>query len=202
MEDLLSSVLSQVADKDGVGDGGGRGATAAADLAVAMPRMEQGASLCQICEKEFQKYTCPQCQLLYCSLKCYKSEDHVSSIRPCDTHTHTHTHTHTPHARTHTHTCTRTRTRTRTSTRTHTRTHTHTHTHTPHTTHTCAYEHRQADCSEGFYKAEFMVALKTKVADPTERRCASLPHRSAKPTRAHVLCPTMHTLCQPQPQPQ
>jgi hypothetical protein len=28
----------------------------------------------------------------------------------------------------------------------------------------------QADCSEGFYKAEFMDALKTKVADPKERQ--------------------------------
>jgi len=32
--------------------------------------------LCQICNANESKYTCPKCTIRYCSLKCFKSEDH------------------------------------------------------------------------------------------------------------------------------
>jgi len=74
-----------------------------ADLTASLPTVEAASTLCQICCKHYFKYTCPKCQMRYCSLTCYKSEAH-------------------------------------------------------------------ADCSEGFYKAEFMEGLKSKVANPTERQ--------------------------------
>ncbi|RUS18303.1 hypothetical protein BC937DRAFT_88941 [Endogone sp. FLAS-F59071] len=39
---------------------------------------EQETQLCGICQKQFAKYTCPRCNLKYCSLACYKDETHVS----------------------------------------------------------------------------------------------------------------------------
>ncbi|XP_062500058.1 zinc finger HIT domain-containing protein 2-like [Corticium candelabrum] len=32
---------------------------------------------CGICEKQFAKYTCPRCNVRYCSLDCYKRESHA-----------------------------------------------------------------------------------------------------------------------------
>ncbi|XP_075147780.1 zinc finger HIT domain-containing protein 2 [Haematobia irritans] len=32
---------------------------------------------CQICNKDKFKYTCPRCNVLYCSLDCYKSKEHL-----------------------------------------------------------------------------------------------------------------------------
>lgn len=36
--------------------------------------MEKGD--CEICEKEKSKYCCPKCNILYCSLSCYKDQKH------------------------------------------------------------------------------------------------------------------------------
>ncbi|TPX58843.1 hypothetical protein SpCBS45565_g07887 [Spizellomyces sp. 'palustris'] len=33
--------------------------------------------ICGICHKQFATYTCPRCNLKYCSLACYKSENHA-----------------------------------------------------------------------------------------------------------------------------
>ncbi|KAI9105735.1 hypothetical protein DFS34DRAFT_690219 [Phlyctochytrium arcticum] len=33
--------------------------------------------VCGICRKQFSVYTCPRCNLQYCSLNCYKSEEHA-----------------------------------------------------------------------------------------------------------------------------
>ncbi|KAI5955158.1 HIT1 [Candida jiufengensis] len=32
--------------------------------------------LCQICNDQESKYKCPKCKIVYCSIKCYKSELH------------------------------------------------------------------------------------------------------------------------------
>lgn len=32
---------------------------------------------CEICEKEKSKYCCPKCNILYCSLSCYKDQKHM-----------------------------------------------------------------------------------------------------------------------------
>ncbi|KAL2527764.1 HIT-type Zinc finger family protein [Abeliophyllum distichum] len=29
--------------------------------------------ICRVCEKQFSQYTCPRCNIRYCSLHCYKS---------------------------------------------------------------------------------------------------------------------------------
>ncbi|KAJ3160990.1 hypothetical protein HDU88_007477 [Geranomyces variabilis] len=34
--------------------------------------------ICKICIKQFASYTCPRCNLQYCSVPCYKSEKHAS----------------------------------------------------------------------------------------------------------------------------
>ncbi|MCL7034889.1 hypothetical protein MKW94_024683, partial [Papaver nudicaule] len=28
--------------------------------------------ICRVCQKQFSQYTCPRCNLRYCSLQCYK----------------------------------------------------------------------------------------------------------------------------------
>ncbi|XP_055852137.1 zinc finger HIT domain-containing protein 2 [Episyrphus balteatus] len=35
------------------------------------------SSLCKICNKNDFKYSCPKCNILYCSLTCYKSPEHL-----------------------------------------------------------------------------------------------------------------------------
>ncbi|KAL3652153.1 hypothetical protein CASFOL_001834 [Castilleja foliolosa] len=32
--------------------------------------------ICRVCEKQFSKYTCPRCNVRYCSFHCYKSHSH------------------------------------------------------------------------------------------------------------------------------
>lgn len=34
------------------------------------------STLCTICNENPQRYTCPKCNIYYCSLKCYQSEKH------------------------------------------------------------------------------------------------------------------------------
>ncbi|XP_035681519.1 zinc finger HIT domain-containing protein 2-like [Branchiostoma floridae] len=34
-------------------------------------------SLCKLCLKQYSRYTCPRCNVAYCSLACYRSEKHV-----------------------------------------------------------------------------------------------------------------------------
>ncbi|TPX62276.1 hypothetical protein PhCBS80983_g00570 [Powellomyces hirtus] len=34
--------------------------------------------ICRICHKQFASYTCPRCNLQYCSVACYKSEKHAA----------------------------------------------------------------------------------------------------------------------------
>lgn len=34
--------------------------------------------VCSVCEKNYYQYVCPRCNILYCSLSCYKSERHLS----------------------------------------------------------------------------------------------------------------------------
>lgn len=36
-----------------------------------------GRSICRMCESEASRYTCPRCNLGYCSLACYQSPDHA-----------------------------------------------------------------------------------------------------------------------------
>ena len=35
------------------------------------------ASGCQLCLKKLSKYTCPRCNVKYCSLECYRSRKHI-----------------------------------------------------------------------------------------------------------------------------
>uniref|UniRef100_A0A1I8NV43 HIT-type domain-containing protein n=1 Tax=Stomoxys calcitrans TaxID=35570 RepID=A0A1I8NV43_STOCA len=39
--------------------------------------MSSSSENCQICNKQKFKYTCPRCNINYCSLDCYKSKDHL-----------------------------------------------------------------------------------------------------------------------------
>ncbi|XP_077985951.1 zinc finger HIT domain-containing protein 2-like [Glandiceps talaboti] len=39
---------------------------------------EQDRVTCKLCLKQFSKYTCPRCNIGYCSIACYKSEQHSS----------------------------------------------------------------------------------------------------------------------------
>eukprot|EP00038_Savillea_parva_P018306 m.23010 g.23010 ORF g.23010 m.23010 type:complete len:502 (+) comp4047_c0_seq2:93-1598(+) len=48
-----------------------------AQLMPALPEVVMGSDLCDVCAIHFHKYTCPQCQMRYCSLQCYKSEAHA-----------------------------------------------------------------------------------------------------------------------------
>ncbi|OWA49828.1 putative Zinc finger HIT domain-containing protein 2 [Hypsibius exemplaris] len=41
-----------------------------------MPVQSQSAWTCKICKTQSAKYTCPRCNLPYCSLDCYRSEKH------------------------------------------------------------------------------------------------------------------------------
>ncbi|KAI5642657.1 HIT zinc finger domain-containing protein [Phthorimaea operculella] len=36
------------------------------------------AKICELCNENASKYCCPRCEVLYCSLDCYKSEKHMS----------------------------------------------------------------------------------------------------------------------------
>ena len=36
----------------------------------------QEQDLCQLCEEKTSKYTCPKCNIRYCSLRCYKGNQH------------------------------------------------------------------------------------------------------------------------------
>ncbi|XP_050417287.2 zinc finger HIT domain-containing protein 2 [Patella vulgata] len=42
------------------------------------PVLETGSSVCSICLKEKSRYTCPRCNIRYCSLPCYKDEKHIT----------------------------------------------------------------------------------------------------------------------------
>ncbi|KAK6173976.1 hypothetical protein SNE40_017339 [Patella caerulea] len=42
------------------------------------PVFETGSSVCSICLKEKSRYTCPRCNIRYCSLPCYKDEKHLA----------------------------------------------------------------------------------------------------------------------------
>ncbi|KAI8816454.1 uncharacterized protein EV422DRAFT_545243 [Fimicolochytrium jonesii] len=37
---------------------------------------QQETKICKICQRQFAPYTCPRCNLQYCSVACYKSEKH------------------------------------------------------------------------------------------------------------------------------
>ncbi|CAG8438772.1 8727_t:CDS:2 [Ambispora leptoticha] len=37
---------------------------------------EDEQTICEICKRQFSKYTCPRCNIRYCSLNCYKNEQH------------------------------------------------------------------------------------------------------------------------------
>lgn len=34
--------------------------------------------ICQICKKQISKYTCPSCNLHYCCLSCFRSDQHLN----------------------------------------------------------------------------------------------------------------------------
>lgn len=38
------------------------------------------SSLCELCGIQGHKYTCPSCDLRYCSLRCYKSQTHADCV--------------------------------------------------------------------------------------------------------------------------
>ncbi|CAE6417801.1 unnamed protein product [Rhizoctonia solani] len=49
------------------------------DLKTRVERIQPGSSNpCGVCERQFAKYTCPTCNLQYCSLTCYRAEAHSS----------------------------------------------------------------------------------------------------------------------------
>lgn len=37
---------------------------------------------CGICRRQFSRYTCPRCNLLYCSLSCFRTEAHSQCTEP------------------------------------------------------------------------------------------------------------------------
>ncbi|KZV82052.1 hypothetical protein EXIGLDRAFT_685330 [Exidia glandulosa HHB12029] len=39
--------------------------------------MEESRGVCSICRRQVAKYTCPKCNLPYCSLSCFRSETHM-----------------------------------------------------------------------------------------------------------------------------
>lgn len=41
-----------------------------------IPKEEEG-DICGICHKQFAKYTCPKCNIRYCSITCYKAKKHI-----------------------------------------------------------------------------------------------------------------------------
>ena len=38
--------------------------------------------VCELCCRQFSKYTCPKCSVRYCSTVCYKSEKHLQCSEP------------------------------------------------------------------------------------------------------------------------
>ncbi|XP_066286083.1 zinc finger HIT domain-containing protein 2-like [Branchiostoma lanceolatum] len=40
-------------------------------------KSSEDPSLCKLCLKQYSRYTCPRCNVAYCSLACYRSEKHV-----------------------------------------------------------------------------------------------------------------------------
>ncbi|CAD6992582.1 unnamed protein product [Ceratitis capitata] len=40
--------------------------------------MSSSSTLCQFCRKDQFKYTCPKCNALYCSVDCYKAQEHLN----------------------------------------------------------------------------------------------------------------------------
>lgn len=82
LEDLLAEITAAGA-AEGAAAGGVPGdllvprVAEPADLAPTLPTVDAASTLCQICSKNFYKYTCPQCQMRYCCLACYKNEAHV-----------------------------------------------------------------------------------------------------------------------------
>ncbi|KAJ2940267.1 hypothetical protein O0L34_g11836 [Tuta absoluta] len=36
------------------------------------------SKICELCNENASKYCCPRCEVLYCSLECYKSDEHMS----------------------------------------------------------------------------------------------------------------------------
>lgn len=50
----------------------------ATQLDDSTPNAESIPSPCKICLKEAQKYTCPRCNIVYCSVVCYQSKKHSS----------------------------------------------------------------------------------------------------------------------------
>ncbi|KAI0297603.1 hypothetical protein B0F90DRAFT_1634051, partial [Multifurca ochricompacta] len=37
---------------------------------------------CGRCRRQFSRYTCPRCNLLYCSLSCFRAEAHSQCTEP------------------------------------------------------------------------------------------------------------------------
>ncbi|KAH7335401.1 hypothetical protein B0J17DRAFT_719934 [Rhizoctonia solani] len=51
------------------------------DLKTRVEQVQPGSSNpCGICQRQFAKYTCPACNLQYCSLVCYRAEAHSTCI--------------------------------------------------------------------------------------------------------------------------
>ncbi|CAE6477087.1 unnamed protein product [Rhizoctonia solani] len=51
------------------------------DLKTRVEQVQPGSSNpCGICQRQFAKYTCPTCNLQYCSLVCYRAEAHSTCI--------------------------------------------------------------------------------------------------------------------------
>lgn len=40
--------------------------------------------ICQICKKQVSKYTCPACNLHYCCLSCFRSDEHLNCSETFD----------------------------------------------------------------------------------------------------------------------
>ncbi|KAI0046486.1 hypothetical protein FA95DRAFT_1606853 [Auriscalpium vulgare] len=50
--------------------------------AEAASSKDDSTPLCGVCRRQFSRYTCPRCNLLYCSLQCFRSEMHSQCSEP------------------------------------------------------------------------------------------------------------------------
>ncbi|KAI0256566.1 hypothetical protein BJV78DRAFT_289878 [Lactifluus subvellereus] len=52
------------------------------DKATSSNHPDDKTPFCRICRRQFSQYTCPRCNLLYCSLSCFRAEAHSQCSEP------------------------------------------------------------------------------------------------------------------------